>query len=182
MSKWNIEYLNEEQVVEKQGYGVKFVIPPLSVEKVTIQVNVVAPTESEIILPLDVELVSCLYKIKKTGKFIRPIKLHLQHNVELRSQEESQQLAFIRAKGSPPYKFELLSTQYDQVFVPYDNYGVVRMSDFSVIGIVIRIIKGVLFRQPSRSYVMTVFYKEIIKYCWEIQAVVTKNLGPFLEV
>ena len=74
--------------------------------------------ESDIILPPDVKLVSCFYQIKTTGKFSKPIKLHLQHNVQLRSQEESQQLTFIRDKGQPPYKFELSPTKYDQVFTP----------------------------------------------------------------
>ena len=100
----------------------------------------------------------------------------------LRSQEESQQLAFVRAKGPPPYKFELLPTESDQVFRPYDNSGVVGISDFSFVAIVIKKIKSALFRQPSHSYVMTVFLKEMMTFCWEIQAVVTKNLGPFLEV
>ena len=183
MSKWNIEYLNEEQVFEKPEYGIKIVIPPSSVEvgqEVKTEVNIVEPKESEIILPPDVELVSCFYKIKTTGKFSKPIKLHLQHIVELRSQRESQQLAFIRAKGHPPYKFELLPTEYDQVFTPYDNSGVVGISDFCVLGIIKR--RNVLFQQPSYSYAMTVFFKEKAKFCWEIQAVVTKNLGPFIEV
>ena len=184
VSKWNIEYLNEEQVFEKPEYGIKIVIPPSSVEvgqEVKTEVNVVALKESEIILPPNVEPVSCFYKIKTTGKFSRPIKLHLQHNVELRSQEESQHLAFIRAKGGPPYKFELLPTEYDQVFTPYDNSGVIGISDFCVIGIIDRI-KSVLFQEPSHSYAMTVFFKEKAKFCWEVQAVVTKNLGPFIEV
>ena len=185
VSEWNIEYVNEEQVFEKPEYGVKFVIPPSSVEKgqeVKTEVKVVAPEESEIILPPDVELVSCFYKIETMGKFSRPIELHLQHNIELRSQEESQQLAFVKAKGPPPYKFELLPTESDQMFRPYDNSGVLQISDFSFVGIVIKEIKSALFQQPSRSYVMTVFFKEMEKFCWEIQAVVTKNLGPFLEV
>ena len=185
MSKWNIEYLNEEQVFEKPEYGVKFVIPPSSVEigqEVKTEVKVVAPKESEIILPPDVELVSCFYKIETTGKFTRPIELHLQHNVELRSQEESQQLAFVRARGPPPYKFELLPTESNQVFIPYDNSGAVGISDFSFIAVVIKVIKSVLFRQPSCSYILTVFFKEMFKFCWEIQGVVTKNLGPFLKV
>ena len=185
VSKWNIEHLNEEQIFEKLEYGVKFIIPPSSVEvgqEVKTNVNVVAPEESEIILPPDVELVSCFYKIEIRGKFSRPIEVYIQHNVELRSQKESQQLAFIRAKGPPPYKFELLQTESDQVFSPYDNSGVVRTSNFSFLAIVIKKIKSVLFRQPSHSYVMTVFLKEMMTFCWEIQAVVTKNLGPFLEV
>ena len=141
VSKWNIEYLNEEQVFEKPEYGVKFVIPPSSVEEgqeVKIEVKIVSPEDSEIILPPNVELVSCVYMIKKTGKFLRPIKLHLQHNVELRSQVESQQLVFIRAKGPPPYKFELLPDKYEQVFRPNDNFGVLGTPGFCLIAIGIK--------------------------------------------
>ena len=178
VSKWNIGYLNEEQVFEKPEYGVKFVILPSSVEKgqeVKIEVNIVSPEDSEIILPLNVELVSCVYKIKTTGKFSRPIELHLQHNVELRSQMESQQLAIIRAKGPPPYKFELLPNEYEQVFKPNDNFVVIRISDF--VGLI-----AIGIQRIKCSYVMTVFFKEVVRFCWEIHAVVTKNLPSLIEV
>ena len=185
MSIWNIEYLNEEQVFEKPDYGVKFVIPPSSVEqgqKVTTEVKVVAPEDSQIILPPDIELVSCFYEIKTTEKFSRPIELHIQHNVELRSQEESKQLAFITAKATPPYKFDFLSIDIDQEFKPYDKYGVVKASDFSLFSAVKRRLIGFFRNQPSSSYSMTVFLRRTSKSSWEIQAVITKDLGPFLKV
>ena len=185
VSKWNIGYLNKEQAFGKTEYGVKFVIPPSSVEEgqeVRIEVSVVSPENSDVNLPPNVKLVSCFYKIKATRKFSRPVKLCLQHNVELRSQEESQQLAFIRAEGPPPYKFELLPTEYEQVFRPYDNFGVVTIPDFCCFAIVIQTIWSFICQQPCYSYAMTVFFKEKEKFSWEIQAVVTKNLGPFIEV
>ena len=188
MSKWNIEYVEEEQVFEKRDHGVMLVIPPSAVEKeeeVKTEVNVVAPDETDIILPPDVEVVSCFYKIETTGKFSKPIELHIQHNVELTSQEECEQLAFIKAKGPPPYKFEIVPIEIDQKFKPNDNSGVVRLSDLSPVAVVkkkLKKIKSALFRQPSCSYVVTVFVKQMMKSCWEIQAVVTKNLGPFLKV
>ena len=185
MSKWNIEYVEDDQVFEKRDYGVMLVIPLSAVEKkkeVDAEVNVVAPVETDIILPPDVELVSCFYKIETTGKFLKPIELHLQHNVELTSQEECEQLAFIKAKGPPPYKFELVPIEIDQEFKPNDNFGVVRVSDFSVFGIVKQMLKGLFSRSPSSSYVMTVFFKHMLRFSWIIQAVVTKNLGPFLKV
>ena len=186
MSKWNIENVEEEQVFEKRDYGVMLVIPPSAVEKKEIktEVNVVAPEETDIILPPDVELVSCFYKIETTGKFSKPIELYLQHNVELTSQEECEQLAFIKAKGPPPYKFELVSIEIDQEFKPNDNSGVVRVSDFSVFSIVKikQKLKGLFSQSSSSSYVMTVFFKHMLRSSWVIQAVITKNLGPFLKV
>ena len=187
MSKWNIENVEEDQVFEKREYGVMLVIPPSAVEKkkeVKTEVKVVTPEETDAILPPDVELVSCFYKIETTGKFSKPIELYLQHNVELTSQEECKQLAFIKAKGPPPYKFELVPTDV-QEFRPYDNSGVVRLCDLSLVAVVKKLfqkLKSALFRQLSCSYIMTVFVKQMMKSCWEIQAVVTKNLGPFLKV
>ena len=185
MSKWDIEYLNEEQVFEKADYGLKFVIPPSSVEvgqKVTTEVKVVAPEDSQIILPPDVELVSCFYKIETTGKLSRPIELHIQHNVKLTSQEESQQLAFITAKEPPPYKFELVPANIFQEFKPYDNSGVIKALHFSPFAAIKRKLKAFFYRQPSSSYAMTVFLKRVSKFIWIIQAVITNNLAPFLKV
>ena len=142
MSKWNIECLNEEQVFKKQGFGINLVIPPSSVEEgqeVTMEVNIVGPKESEIILFSNVELVSCFYKIGTTGKFSRPIELHLQHNVEIRSQKESQQLAFMTAKEPPPYKFELL---------PISIACVIKKGSFPC-------------QQMRLSYIIKVFFKHI---------------------
>ena len=187
VSKWNIENVEEDQVFEKKEHGVMLVIPPSAVEKkkeVKTEVKVVAPEETDIILPPDVELVSCFYKIGTTGKFSKPIELYLQHNVELTSQEECKELAFIKAKGPPPYKFELLPTDV-QEFRPYDNSGVVRLCDFCRFAVVKRKfqkLKSALVRQLSCSYIVTVFVKQMMKSCWEIHAVVTKNLGPFLKV
>ena len=182
MSIWNIEYLNEEQVFEKPDYGVKFVIPPSSVEqgeKVTTEVKVVLPEDSQIILPPDVELVSCFYEIKTTGKFSTPIELHIQHNVEITSEEESKQLAFITAKATPPYEFDFLSIDIDQEFKPYDRYGVVKPSDFSLYGIVMTVVGFFCNR-----YAMTAFLRRqhTSGFSWVIQAVITKDLGPFLQV
>ena len=186
VSKWNIEYLNEEQVFEKPDYGFKLVIPPSSVEvgqKVITEVKVVAPEESEIILAPDVELVSCFYNIETTEKLSKPIELHIQHNVELRSQEESQQLAFIRAKEPPPYKFEIVPVNIYQEFKPNDNSGVVKTTDLGVFGAVKKKKeRSVICPQPSSSYAITLFFKRMLKFSWTIKAVITSNLGPFLKV
>ena len=185
MSEWNIEYFNKEQIFEKPDYGVKFVIPPASVElgqKVTTDIKLVAPEESEIILPPDVELVSCLYKIETKGKFSKSIELHLQHNIEIRSQEECQQLAFITAEGPPPYKFELVPIDINREFKSNKISGVIKVSDFIVVGAVKQKLESALCQQLSSSYTMTVFFKHILKSSWAIQAVITKNLGPFIKV
>ena len=189
VSEWSIENFEEEQVFEKMGYGIKLVIPQYSVEKgkdVKAEVKVVAPAKAAIELPPNVEPVSCFYEIKTTQEFNQPIKLCIQHNVELTSPEDCKQLAFIRAKGPPPYKFEVVP--FDtiiQEFKVNDNSGVVQISDFSILVVVWQKLIDPLakvVKQPPCSYIIAVFVKLMEKSCWEIQAVVTKDLQPYLEV
>ena len=189
VSEWNIENYEEKQVFQKMGYGIKLVIPQSSVEKgkqVKAEVKVVAPTKVDIELPPDVEPVSCFYEIKTTGEFREPIELCLQHNVKLTSQEDCKQLAFIRAKGPPPYKFEVVPVHTtDQEFKVNDNSGAIKISEFSILAIVWQKIISPLVKivkQPPCSYVIAVFVKQMRKSCWEIQAVVTKDLETYLEV
>ena len=184
VSEWNIENIEEEQIFEKLDYGVKLVIPPSSVvegQEVKTEVKVVTPEMSDIELPLDVELVSCFYRVKTTSKFSKPIELHLQHNVELVSPEACKQLAFIKAKGQPPYKFEYLPLDIIQEFKPGDNSGVVRVADFSMLAIVWKFLKDSFTTQapmPSCEYLLGIFAKQVKTLCWELEIVVTKNLGP----
>ena len=51
------------------------VIPSSAIEKkeVEAKVKVVAPVETDIILPPDIELVNCFYKNEITRKFSKPI-------------------------------------------------------------------------------------------------------------
>ena len=65
---------------------------------------------------------------------------------------------------------------------PYDNSGVIGILDLCLITTVIKKITCLfrLFQQPSHSYAMTVFLKKL-KFCWEIEAVVTKLLDLFLR-
>ena len=175
--KWNIDNFGEEQVFEKPEYGVKLVIPPSSVQENQSIDTTVQILKSGISLPPNVEPVSCFYKIEATGSFVKPIQLHLQHSVDVTSSDHTR-LAFVTSSGSPPYQFEFCDVD-DQIFYFNDNSGVVRLSHFSIIGIVWRIVDKVL---PNRSYVITPFYKQINDHCWQLKVVITKNLGPFFEV
>ena len=164
---------------EKPEYGVKLIIPSSAVqESQSIDTTVQIVKSPDVVsLPPNVEPVSCFYKIEASGSFVKRIELHLQHNVDVAS-SDNRRLAFVTSSGSPPYEFKFCDIN-DQTFDPNDNSGVVRLSHFSIIGIVWRIIDKVL---PNRSYALTPFYKQIDDHCWQIQIVITKNLGPFLEV
>ena len=169
---------------EKPEYGVKLVIPSLSVqESQSIDTTVQIVKSPDVIsLPPNVEPVSCFYKIEASGSFVKPIELHLQHNVDVAS-SDNRRLAFVTSSGSPPYQFEFCDIN-DQTFDPNDNSGVVRLSHFSIIAIVWKKVVNTLEKalHPNRSYAMSPYYKQIDDHCWQIKVVITQNLGPFFEV
>ena len=69
-----LKMLKKTQSLKKETIEL-LVIPSSAVEKkeVEAKVKVVAPVEMDIILPPDIELVSCFYKIEITRKFSKPI-------------------------------------------------------------------------------------------------------------
>ena len=180
--EWNIDNVDEEQVFEKLDYGVKFVIPPSSVQEgqsIDTKVQVVTPHDCDAEFPSNVESVSCFYSFRTSTKFSKPVELHLQHNVELRSQDDSKRLAFITSKGPPPYQFKV--SDAEQHFNVHNNSGTILVSDVDFMyGIVW--LKSVDIPLPVYSYVMTLYLKKIMEYCWQLKLVITPNLGPFIEV
>lgn len=178
MFEWSVEAFKDEQVFEKHDHGFRVIIPPLSVKdgkKVNMKVQVIAPAISNIKTPGKVDLVSCIYKVdtdKSHETFSRPVKFCLQHNVDIKP---AQQLVFLRAFGPPPHIFFEVEGQ------PLDH------NDSSYLGVVQVCASSVLVAVGSCSsqicrYAMTVFFKEITKSSWQIKAVITKDLGPFVEV
>ena len=180
--EWNIDSVDEEQVFEKPDYGVKFVIPPSSVQEgqsIDTKVQVVTPNDCDAEFPSNVEFVSCFYSFKTSTKFTKPVELHLQHNVELRSQDDSKRLAFITSKGPPPYQFEV--SDAEQHFNVHNNSGTILVSDVDFMSGIVWV-KSVDIPLPVYSYVMTLYLKKIMEYCWQLKLVITPNLGPFIEV
>ena len=176
---WTVENFDDEQVFENPDYGFQVAIPSSSVKEgkeVNMKVQVVLPEKSDIRIPENISVVSCFYNVQTNETLTNPINFCLQHNVEIKSQEDSKQLVFLRAVGPPPYNFEEVG---DQVFKPNDNSGVVPISDSSVL-------VAIGSRSPqlacSFRYTMTLFFKLMKVSFWQVKAVITKDLGPFNEV
>ena len=186
--RWSIENHNEEQVFEKPEYGVKLVVPSHSIEgNQSIDTTISCISESDVTLPPNVEPVSCFYEISTRGSLvlINPVKLYVQHSVDLTS-SDNKRLSFVTSSsGTSPYLMRLCDPD-DQMFDPNHNSGVIQISKpsatnvFGVVWKVVDAFKKVM--HPVKSYAMTPFYKQIDSSCWQIKVVVTQNLKPFLEV
>ena len=152
------------------------IVPPSSVKKgqeVKIKVKPLAPEKAEVEIPENVVPLGLFYKLETTGTFLKPIQLCLPHNVDVPSKNESDQLAYIKAKDS--HRFVL---QSDGKFPHDDNSGLVLISDSSVVGI--------CSRSPQLAcnfrYALFLCFKLMEKLRWQVKAVITKDMEPFNEV
>ena len=173
----------KKQVFEKPEYGVKLVIPSTSVQERQSIDATVQIVKADVKLPPNVVPVSCFYKVGSSASFVKPIQLHLQHNVDV-TVCDNRRLAFATSSGSSPYQLNFFDANL-QSFDPNDNSGVVHISKFSsdIFVIVWKELNNLgRISRPTISYAMTPFYKQIDDHCWHIQVVITQNLGPFSEV
>ena len=143
-------------------------------------VQIVDSNTSDIELPQGVQLVSCIYEVQSSGIFLKPVELHLQHNVNVMSQNDRKRLVFITSYGSPPKYFKI--SDDEQHFGINDNSGLIKVSNSSKFGIAWLLRTASDFLQPICSYAMILCYKGVKKSCWQIKIVITKNLGPFQVV
>jgi hypothetical protein len=181
--QYNIENVNEVQVFERVDYGIKLIIPPSSIPshqsiKTTIQP---VPTDT-FTLPPNVEPVSSFYEFGTLGSFTESVKLHIQHNVQLESAEDTSRLSFVIGNGPPPYTFELCDADaVKQNFVPGVNSGEIYVPHYStnIFGIVWK--SGSDKKRAPKVYAINPFFKQIDENIWYIMIVVTENLATFLK-
>ena len=179
------KYDDQQQMFQLPDYGIKLIIPPSAVphdiQQITIAVQVIA--SDPIVLPSNCHPISCFYWIKSTHKFLKPVEVHLEHHAELLSEEDSQELGFIVSpsteSSSPPYRFQF-SDGVNTIFPVGSSYGIIKVAEFSIFSIAWKRIRTA-FSDHFR-YIWMVYYRQSDENNWELHVVVTKDLGPFLQV
>ena len=179
------KYDDQQQMFQLPDYGIKLIIPPSAVphdiQQITIAVQVIA--SGPLVLPSNCHPISCFYWIQSTHKFLKPVEVHLEHHAELLFEKDSPELGFIVSpsteSSSPPYRFQF-SDGVNSIFSVGSSYGIIKVAEFSIFSIAWRKIKAT-FSDHFR-YVWMVYYRQIHENNWELHVVVTKNLGPFIQV
>ena len=170
-------------------YGIKLIVPPLAVSHVDQQIKIAVQViaSGPFVLPYNCQPIGCFYWIKSTHKFLKPVEVHLEHHAELLSEEDSQELVFIVSPNtefsSPPYQFQF-SDEVNSIFPVGSSYGIIKVAEFSIFSIPIGWI-GRMIRAAFSShlrYIWMVYYRQIQANSWEFHVVVTKDLGPFIQV
>ena len=85
--------------------------------------------------PEGMELVSALYVISFPEEYLQPVKLQIQHCVNLKSSRQFKYLSFITApieESVAPYKFQFIE---GGKFYTDSQYGIIVRSKFCIMGI-----------------------------------------------
>ena len=115
-----------------ENFGLKVEIPPDAVprgkQQIVMKLEVLSINAGNI--DPSMEMVSCLYRIEPSHQFTKPVTLHIQHCAQLNNKEDCKDLLFAMSHDEKlPYTFE--ETAAPQTFMPHNNYGSVKISNFS---------------------------------------------------
>ena len=179
------KYDDQQQIFQLPDYGIKLIIPPSAVphdiEQITIAVQVIA--SGPLVLPSNCHPISCFYWIQSTHKFLIQVEVHLEHHAKLLTEEDSQELGFIvsssNESSSPPYRFQFFDG-VNSIFPVGSSYGIIKVAEFSIFSIAWEKIRAA-FSSHFR-YIWMVYYRQTQAITWELHVMVTKDLGPFLQV
>ena len=132
----------EAQSFEFTGYGFKLHVPEGSLppEVSETQLNVRVSLSGQFQLPIDCELISAVYWLSCPHKFTKPLVVEIQHCAALSSDEQCEQLTFVRTMCTQkelPYTF----TEEGGVFSHHSSYGTLSLSHFSGLGVLRRLLK-----------------------------------------
>ena len=134
----------EAQSFEFEGYGFKLHVPEgsLPVKVSETQLNVRVSLSGQFRIPPNCELISAIYWVSSTypHKFTKPLVIEIQHCAALSSDEQCEQLTFVRTMCTQkelPYTF----TEEGGVFSYHSSYGSLSLFHFSGIGVIKRFLK-----------------------------------------
>ena len=132
-------------------------------------------------LPKDTELVSGVYAFSVSKPLLKPVKLEIQHCVNLVTRDHTSYLSFatasIKQSTTLPYKFQL---QEGGQFNPDDRYGRISLPHFCLEAIVKSCppIDG----SPDNDYVGQVVYENRKNNKWLTHFMAAKHLNILIEV
>ena len=137
---WKKKFVIEENciahTIDCEEFGLKIHVPKGAT---SCDIVVKAIVAGDFDFPKDTLLVSGVYAISVSKKFLKPVQLEMQHCALLKNKQHTQLLKFVRADGTKPHKFTTLE---GGVFQPDSQYGNIHCQNFSLFAIVMEWITG----------------------------------------
>ena len=173
-----------DEVLNWEEMGIKIGIPTGVIRPGGVcDIAVVPLLSGEFLFPDDTVAVSGIYAIGTSCPLLKPLTIHMQHCVNLESEEDLQSMSFYKAEHSntkPPYEFLPCD---GGVFVTGSSYGSLDCKSFTLITIVRRIRSWITGRpNPSIRYRAQVLYSTSTPKLWIIYIFVIKNINSIIQV
>ena len=171
------------EVLKWEEHGVTIHVPAGVVKPGTCcDIAVIPIMEGKFVFPDNHTPVSAIYAIGTSCKLLKPIKIELQHCVDV-TEENKGRMRFAKAKHddvNPPYEFQ---TCGDGVFPAGSQYGSLECYSFTLYTILMSIAGWFTSRSITR-YKAQLFYTKcmVVPKKWIVQFVVTKNINTHIEV
>ena len=139
---WKKEFAIEEncisQTIDCEEFGLKIHVPKGATSS-SCDIVIKAIVAGDFDFPKGTQLVSGVYAISVSKKFLKPVQLEMQHCVLLKNKQHTQLLKFATADDTEPHKFTTLE---GGVFQPDSQYGNICCQDFSLFSIIMEWISG----------------------------------------
>ena len=175
---------NEELTLFWEEHGINIIIPQDAIPSTitSCDIAVVPVIEGSFTFPFDTTPVSAMYAIGTSCKLKKPIKIGIQHCVELTDPSHCDQLSFAKAEHgncSSPYEFKTINGGQ---FLACSQYGFLDCASFSLFTIIQKKIARFRIRAVSRYKLLTFYDHTPGTRVWNINFAVTKNINHLIEV
>ncbi len=131
------------------------------------------------VFPDDTILVSSVYYVEPSRTFLKPVMLEIEHCCRADS-DNLHSLAFARCSTKEsPYEFQHLR---GGTFSTRTSYGQIKLSNFSMCGILwfLRLLTSAA--APDRNYCFQVLYRPVRCYRWDILFIASLDLSDRKKV
>ena len=176
---------SSDEVLRWEEHGVTIHVPAGVVQPGTCcDIAVIPIMEGKCVFPDNHTPVSAIYAIGASCQLLKPIKIELQHCVDV-TEGNKGRLSFAEAKHgdvNPPYEFQTCACG-DGVFPAGSQYGSLECYSFSLYTILMSIGRW-FFGNPITRYKARLFYTKstIVPNKWTVRFVVTKDIISHIEV
>ena len=172
-----------DEVLRWEENGVTMHVPAGVVKPGTYcDIAVIPIMEGKFVFPDNHTPVSAIYAIGASCTLLKPIKIELQHCVDV-TEENKGRMRFAEAKHddvNPPYKFQ---TCEDGVFPAGSQYGSLECYSFTLYTILMSI-AGWFTGRSSTRYKAQLFYTKstVVLNKWTVRFAVTKDMNYHIGV
>ena len=165
---------------EEYGFQMQFQQNTL-LSSATCEINIQALVGGVFQLPPNTQLVSAIYAVSFAENFLQPVKIGIQHCVQLNNDDQAQYLSFAIAPINPstlPYKFEIVE---GGTFTHCSHYGFIVRDTFCLMAI----LKFLGFQSntvPNDLYFGQMYYSKSVINKWTMKFMIGKELNVLKKV